>query len=332
MRRIIFLILILWSSTPFNNVKAGHATGGEITYKHIGNNSYHIIAKFYRDCRGISATTPNFGWFIGSNGGNGCGSGTLKFRKVSITDITPICKSKSPPCYPANTYGTGEGIEMHIYDTVVDISTGAIGAALSKSYCQELTFYMGQCCRNGAITTGPAGNDFYVKSSIFISYLNACKKKTNSSPDWKCQSSFFLCCNIPHYFNPALIDSLDYDSISYALVPGLSSLPSSSVSYSSPFSYQYPATPYCIPNSTIKCTPNINTDPPRGIFFDTMKGDFIFTPTKCDEIAVVVIEATEWRRDTAGIMRIVGKTRRDIQLIVKDDCGYNNAPIITGPC
>ncbi|MFZ9970918.1 MAG: hypothetical protein ACO3GK_06390, partial [Bacteroidia bacterium] len=112
------------------------------------------------------------------------------------------------------------------------------------------------------------------------------------------------------------MDTVDYDSISYRLAPALASIPNTSVNYSSPFSYQYPVTPYCIPPTTIKCTPNTKTKPPRGTFFDTGQGDFIFTPTKCDEVAVLVVEMTEWRKDTAGVWRWVGKTRRDIQIVV----------------
>ena len=64
---------------------------------------------------------------------------------------------------------------------------------------------------------------------------------------------------------------------------------------------------------------------------DTGTGDLIFIPTKCDEVAVLVMEMTEWRRDTNNVWRWVGKTRRDMQIVVKDDCGYNKAPTIDGP-
>ncbi|MFN5890538.1 MAG: hypothetical protein ACK448_09090, partial [Bacteroidota bacterium] len=142
----------------------------------------------------------------------------------------------------------------------------------------------------------------------------------------------FLCCNQAYYFNNGAIDTVDYDSFSYALVRGIRSIPSTSVSYASPFDARYFMTPYCIPPTTIKCSPNIKTNPPRGLYFDTSTGDIIFTPTKCDEVGIAVIEMTEWRQDSATKKWVViGKTRRDMQLIVKDDCGYNKAPTVSGP-
>ena len=35
-------------------------------------------------------------------------------------------------------------------------------------------------------------------------------------------------------------------------------------SYSSPFTAKVPMTPYCVPPTTINCTPNPRTNPPRG--------------------------------------------------------------------
>jgi hypothetical protein len=40
----------------------------------------------------------------------------------------------------------------------------------------------------------------------------------------------------------------------------------------------------------------------------------------------------EWRKDSAtGKYIIIGRTRRDMQFWVKDDCGYNKAPTLVGP-
>ena len=60
----------------------------------------------------------------------------------------------------------------------------------------------------------------------------------------------------------------------------LQGIPNNSITYSSPFSSQWPMTPYCVPPTTIKCTPNPRTNPPRGFYFDTANGDVIVTPTK----------------------------------------------------
>ena len=124
---------------------------------------------------------------------------------------------------------------------------------------------------------------------------------------------------------------MDFDSLSYRMAPALKGIPNNSVPYSTPFTSNYPLTPFCIPPTTIKCTPNPSTNPPRGFYLDTTNGDLIFTPVKCDEVAVLVERMTDWRKDTAGVWRWVGRTSRDLQIVVKDNCGYNHPPKIQGP-
>ncbi|MCC7299435.1 MAG: hypothetical protein IT244_13960, partial [Bacteroidia bacterium] len=329
-RQILALVITLLST--FSYLQASHMMGADMSYRCLGKGKYHITAKVYRDCRGISFNGPDFGVWGGQNGGNGCGSYSMSISRTGIRDVTPRCSTQGKPCNPQNTGGTGEGIEEHTYEVTVDFNTSPLNNFVNKSTCCEVTFYIGQCCRNGAITTGPAGNDFWTTCMVNICNLPKTTNKCNSSPTLSNEPIGFLCCNQAYYFNNGAIDTIDYDSFSYSLAPGINSRPANSVNYTSPFSYQYPMTPYCIPPTNIKCTPNLKTDPPRGFFLDTASGDLIFTPTKCDEVGIVVIEITEWRRDSAtGKYLMVGKTRRDIQLIVKDDCGYNKAPKIDGP-
>lgn len=310
---------------------ASHLMGGEITYTYIGNSQYHVIIKFYRDCRGIPFGGPNIGVYAGVNGGNSCGTYNLNgFVRTRITDITPTCTNSIHPCNPANTHSTGEGIEEHVYEDTLDLTQYPISSLLKNSTCQELTFYAGQCCRNAFITTGPAGNDFWVTATLYVKNLKACNTPYNSSVQFDRKWPVFFCCNQPIYSSLGANDSNDYDSISFRVVPGISSVPSTSISYTSPFSYNFPSTVYCVPPTTIKCTPTLKTDPPRGFNFDTLTGDIVFTPINCSEVGVIVAECSEWRRDSAGRMVIVGKTRRDMEFIVKDDCGFNKGPQITG--
>ena len=73
---------------------------------------------------------------------------------------------------------------------------------------------------------------------------------------------------------------------------------------------------------------NPNADPPIGIFLDPETGDLIFTPTECGQEAVVVMQITEWRKNSKGKYENVGITRRDMQFIVQN-CPANNPPKIT---
>lgn len=125
------------------------------------------------------------------------------------------------------------------------------------------------------------------------------------------------------------MDTADYDSISFKLTYGLNSLPNGTVTYFAPYTYKYPFKPYCIPTGSITCSPNPHANPPRGFYFDSTTGDVVFVPVKCDEVGILVIEASEYRKDTTGKVVCIGKTRRDMQLIIKD-CGYNSSPEFSG--
>jgi hypothetical protein len=86
MRRLLFLFAFLFS---FMNAQATHMMGGDMSYKCLGNGKYKITAKIYRDCRGVSFNSPEFGVFAGTNGGNGCGSSALSITRTGIKDVMP---------------------------------------------------------------------------------------------------------------------------------------------------------------------------------------------------------------------------------------------------
>jgi len=329
MKKILFLLIWLFS---FLNVQATHMMGADVSYQCLGNGKYKIIAKVYRDCRGVSMGTVAFGAYAGTNGGNGCGSYTLSgLSRTSIKDVSTKCSTASNPCGSANSAFSGLGVEEHTFEATIDFNTSPLNNFVNKSTCCEVTFYVTECCRNGSITTGQSNQNFYATAMVNICNLQKMKNKCNSSPQLSNPPIAFLCCNQPWYYNNGAIDTIDFDSISYKLVNGLQGIPNNSVSYSSPFTARVPMTPYCVPPTTINCTPNPKTNPPRGFYFDTANGDIITTPTKCDESAVICVEQTEWRKDTAGVYRVIGRTRRDMQVWVRDDCGYNKNPIINGP-
>jgi hypothetical protein len=325
----LWTLIVLFQAS---NLSASHLMGADMSYRSLGNGKYKITAKIYRDCQGIAFTNPSFGVFAGTNGSDGCGRYTLSIFRTGIKDISNKCSTSTKGCYPQNTGGTGQGIEEHTYETTVDFSQPPLSNFAKNNSCCEVTFYLGQCCRNAAITTGQAGNDFWTTCMINICAISNTLKASNSSPILQNTPVGVLCCNQPYFFNNGAIDSSDNDSISYALVHAISALPNVSATYSSPFTKQFFMTPYCLPSTSINCTPDPLVTPSRGLFFDTTNGNIIFTPTKCDEVGVVVIEMTERRLDTSGKKwLVVGKTRRDMQLIVDNSCGYNAAPEIVGP-
>ena len=328
---LLFLMSLLFTG---KHVSATHMMGADMSYQCLGNGKYKITAKVYRDCRGVSLSPVAFGAFAGSNGSNQCCSVSLSgLTRTGIRDVTTRCSSSSNPCNPKNTYGTGKGVEEHTFVATIDFTKSPLSQFVGKSSCCEVTFHVGQCCRNGAITTGAANANFYTTCMINICNIAKTDNKCNSSPQLSNEPVGFLCCNTPWYYNNGAVDTVDFDSISYKLVKGISGIPSTAVNYSSPFTERYFMTPFCIPPSAtnIKCVPNINVNPPRGLYFDEDNGDIITTPTKCDEVQIMVIQQTEFRKDTTGKWVVVGRTRRDMQMWVIDECGYNKPPIIRGP-
>ncbi len=329
----IFLLLLFYSKTASGNV------GGDITYVNLGSSKYKITFKYYRHCMSKSApSTWDLYWFLGNNGSKSTTTKTVSMTRTAIRDITPICSTSSNPCGTANSYRSGIGMEEQTYEATVDLGASPFtGIGLGSTYC-ELTFFTSYYSRSTTFTTatGWAGTasagaaaDFYTYARLNVCNVNKSSQKTNSSPNLTNTPINSACCNQAFYYNLGAIDTLDYDSFSYSMEQAKIN-PTSSHSYDSPFTARYPLTPYCVPSTSIKCTPDPKANPPKGIYFNESSGDLIFTPKKCDEFTLFVIGVTEWRKDTSNNWVKIGYTQRDIEFLIESNCGYNNSPQIDG--
>jgi gliding motility-associated-like protein len=295
---------------------ATHMMGADITYRCIDTLKFEIIIKFYRDCRGIAFNGPS-GTIRCKTGG---GSQSLGLSRTAIRDVTPVCATAAAPCSPRNTGFTGEGIEEHTYKATVDFNKVPFKSMVANGCCKFI-IETGQCCRNGAINTGISGN-FYTYAEIDV-----CKAPCNSSPSLTTEPVAFLCCNQPFFYNNGASDTADFDSLSYAFANPLRGW-NQNISYSGNYSKDKPFQAY---DPTGRGIVNPNANPPIGIYLDPETGDLIFTPTKCNEVTVAVLEVTEWRKNPkTGKMEVIGVTRRDMQFVTKN-CPDNNPPIINGP-
>src|SRR5574343_596148 len=136
MNRILPFIVFVFSFLSFGTTKASHMMGADMSYTCLGNGKYKIVAKVYRDCRGISFDNPSYGAYAGTNGGNGCGSVSLTgMTRTGIRDVTTRCSTASSPCNPKNTYGTGKGVEEHTYEITVDFTKSPLSGFVNKSTC-----------------------------------------------------------------------------------------------------------------------------------------------------------------------------------------------------
>jgi hypothetical protein len=135
--------------------------------------------------------------------------------------------------------------------------------------------------------------------------------------------------NKPAFLNFGVIDSIDNDKITYNLVKGETG--SSSLTYYGTNNEKIPITPYCTNPAVANCTSLPFSNPPRGFWLDSNNGDITFTPVKTNETGILVLESTEFRIDTLGILNWISKTRLESIYTVIDDSGvYNLAPIISG--
>lgn len=324
MKNFIKLFIVFFIA--LTNVKAGatHMAGAYITYRHLAADSYRVKAVFIRDCNGISFNNPTFGVMFGSASSlNLGGNYSLSLTRKRIYKARTQCpKNMDLTCLNENTAFQGEGYEIHEYETTVHLNKAPFLVPMGVSSFDRITFYAGQCCRNSKITTGMAGDDFFVTSQ-FIYKVNG-NRIDNSSPsiDVSKTSNFLACCNRPITLGPLIYDYIDYDSFSVELVPAISALPNTSVTYTSPFTYKNPATPFCIPPTSIICTPDITSNPPKGFHFNSTTGQVILTPTNCNETFVIARRINEYRK-IGGNMVLVGSHVVDCQTIVRDNCGYN---------
>jgi gliding motility-associated-like protein len=323
-RLVISLIAVIGFSFALHTptAKATHVMGADITYKCIDTLKFEFTIKYYRSCNGVAFSNPSSRTRLKCASGGG--SAGVSLKRIAIRDVTPVCATATKPCNPKNTGFTGEGIEEHVYTVTIDFNKapykGLLGSGSSK--CCQFILETGQCCRNSNISTGAANQNFYT-----FAMMDLCKAPCNSSPSLTTEPIAFLCCNQPFYYNNGASDTSNFDSLSYSFANPLRAQ-NSNIGYSGNYSYKKPFKAY---DPTGKGITNPNANPPIGIFLDPKTGDLIFTPEKCDEVTVTVLEVKEWRKKASGSGHdLIGITRRDMQFITKT-CPGNNPPIIDGP-
>ncbi|HCS20216.1 MAG TPA: hypothetical protein DIW47_06580 [Bacteroidetes bacterium] len=300
MKKVLLFIFFLMAILVTEKAQATHVMGSDIVYRCLGNGKYEVIVRVYRDCNGVQLSQ--------SNVVARCSSSTITISsqtKVSVRDITGIdanCPTQSR-CSGSFQYG----VEEHIWKMTLD---------LSNSSCCEWTLSWEQCCRNSNITTGQADQNFFTTAT-----LNKCVTPCNSSPDFTNPPVAIICYNQDFVFNNGALDTVDSgDSLSYELVNGLIGL-NSSVTYSGNYSPVRPMNFFGFPNQNLSW--------PAGFRLDPLTGDLMFRPNQVNQIAIVVMEVKEWRM-VNGTMQVVGRTRRDMQIIVVN-CPNNKVPKILPP-
>lgn len=295
---------------PFS-AYATHVMGADISWKSLGNDSFEIIVHGYRDCNGIPLTGTNLTYFTS---GDTCAPSPVSANPSVCcgTDITPVCARTCDRCISNSSCVFPYGIEEFTIIATVYLPPS----------CCNWTIAWEECCRSGAITTGAAGDDFYIEAK-----LNGCVKPFVSSPYFTAPPVAMFCVNQCVIYNPGVEDddrdSLGRaDSLVYSFVSPQSSA-GTDIGYSSPYSFDAPVIyagkskndsfvqPYCY-----------------GFHIDLSNGDIKFKATKQD-VSVMAFAVDFYRRDSNGVQRKIGEIKRDLQIIAIN-CPTNHPPVLLG--
>lgn len=314
------LFLCLASVVPaFSSLCASPVIGGEITYRRLNNTRYELKMALYRDCSGSSLNDiADSNTFIYGGGYRY----NLSFQKISIEDISVYCKKNGTPCVTQNGQNSSPGgVERHTYLDTVDFSVSPYDQFISNQVCQ-VYFTFSACCRPSAMVNGGG------ERMVLRSMLNLCVQGGNSSVQMNTDPFFNLCQNQSLRFGVGGIDSADWDSLSYSLVPmerdtGLSA------TYDANYKFSRPITPFWPSGWTNLDNAHPGINPPIGFYFDKTYGDMWFAPTSNNENTGVAVEVSEWRR-LNGVRVLVGFVRREHHVTVSS-CPGNNSPTISGP-
>ncbi len=311
MRKLLLFIFLFQVS----GLWAQKFAGGEIYYKLISNNKYKVTAQVYRVCTDSSLNSLN--GFVQSDSFKI----SMSFKRISITRINDTCGN---PCNIQNK-SSNPGYEKHVFIDTVDFNKAPFNQFVKAGNCY-IRFAIQQYKRDSSSNINSTGNNLFYMEAMVNICLNVSK---NASPEFAFEPKFLACCNQPFIYNMGIIDSSDVDSLAFELAPALSDY-GTPVSYNGSYNAQIPMTPYCPPNpGVINCRALPSAKPPRGFYFDKETGDFSFTPTNCDEIGVIKVLVSEYRKDSSNKFVLLGKVSREMQVKIKS-CTNNNPPYFTG--
>jgi large repetitive protein len=284
------LFLLLGFST---NASASHAVGVDLTYTCIDpvTNTYRFTVRFYRDCSGISPSTPvlNFS----STGGCGTISNVTMAQvggagAAGQVDVSQLCNLSTSRC--ATPPGTNQGTGQWTYTANVVLPPG----------CNSWVVSYAECCRSGAITNllGASSNDLFTQTTI-----NTALAPCNSSPQFSNTPVLYTCAGQQTFYNHGTFDP-DGDSLVYTLVN-----PRDDATTNIAFS------------GTLSATTPLVLQAATSFVFNSATGQMTFTPIAGQaQVAIISVQVSEFRN---GVL--IGTTIRDVQVVVLTTC-TNTAP------
>lgn len=193
----LLLCVAFW---PFNQAKATHAVGTDLTYTCLGNNQYRFEVQFFRDCDGISAPTTA----VVNISSASCGFSTnLTLQRVGpAVEISALCPSQigNSTCNGGNL----PGIQQYTYQATYTL----------PQQCSDWRIGFSECCRNNAITnlSNPGNYELYVEAR-----LNNTNGLCDNSPFFTSLPVPYVCAGDQFFYNHGAVD-VDGDSLVYTMI------------------------------------------------------------------------------------------------------------------
>jgi hypothetical protein len=289
--------------------------GGEIYYRLVSGKKYLVTAHIYRQCD--KAPLAGLDGFVIAD----TFRIPMNFVRTNIQRINDTC---GDPCNIKNAVSR-KGFEKHTFEDTVDFNQGPYQVIKSQQIC-EVRFAIHQQLRDPNIMTHNVGTGMFYLDAM----VNICLSfQKVHSPVFSFDPKLIYACNQPVWYTPGPMDTMDFDSMSFALDTPMIDR-HKPVTYNAPFNVLIPMTPYCPPNpGIINCRALPNAKPPRGFYFDPELCQMGVTATKCDEVATVKFRACEWRRDSSGKFVMIGYVCREMLARVTQQKD-NNPPYFIG--
>ena len=306
MKKLLFtlsLILTIWGLSS-QNAFASHMAGSDMEFKCLGKDTYQIVLRVYRDCTGIPInSSPQITFTPEAPCTQGTKSVTM--TRTLVRPVRFMCAGMKNICeggaFPF-------GMEENRFEVTV-IFNNLWSGGLDSTCCWIRVTYQ-ECCRNGNITNIPGAN-FYIDAE-----LNRCVTPCNSSPQISNYPVAVVCAGQGFWFNNGILDTINYDSISYELADPLGGT-NSPTGWLNGFSKEKPFNFLGFPNYQLPF--------PAGFNLNKTNGDLGFTPMGQQQ-PVLAFQITEWRK-VNGVYQKIGITRRDVQFYTYQ-CPPNNPPEI----
>lgn len=252
--KIISKLILIFLAVLFinlNKANATHVAGADITYEHVGVDSFLVTVNIFEDCGGL-ATVGNS---ISVEFTNSCGlnSQSVNFPRTNLFEVSQLCPSEQPNSTCSG--GNLPGMRQKVYQKIVVLSQ-----------CDSWTITWGVGNRNASVNLDPTGNTLYF---AVTATLNNADAPNNNSPTFNAQPIPYVCANqlVNYSFG---VSEQDGDSLVYSFTNPLGG----SLGAEVPLNYQA--------GFTVQ-------QPLPGITIDPLTGLLTFTPTTLGSFVVVVM-------------------------------------------